>query len=81
MTPKTPLLDLGNVVVQVDFVPFLSWLAEKAGHGHVEKMAGLLRSSLFYDFEFGNLGAKEFAGRVRRLYGIEFSQEEFEEKF
>lgn len=68
---KTPLLDLGNVVVKVDFKPFLSWLAERSGSGDPERHRGLLSSSLFYDFEFGNIGRDEFAKRVGRLYKAE----------
>lgn len=78
---RTPLLDLGNVVVQVDFDPFLRWLAAKAGHENTEKAAGLLRSSLFYDFEFGNISRAEFTRRVGLLFGASFPALELEENF
>jgi glucose-1-phosphatase len=78
---RIPLLDLGNVVVKVDFAPFFSWIAERSGGGdprHVEK---LLVSSLFYDFEAGSLSREGFARRFSKLYGLEFSPAEFEERF
>lgn len=78
---RTPLLDLGNVVVQVDFQPFLSWLSAKAGHAGNEQVAGLLRSSLFYDFEFGHISRAEFSRRVGRLYKADFPAAELEERF
>lgn len=77
----TPLLDLGNVVVQVDFQPFLSWLGAKAGHTGTDRVSALLRSSLFYDFEFGHISRGEFSRRVGRLYGAEFPASELEERF
>lgn len=78
---RTPLLDLGNVVVQVDFQPFLAWLAEKAGHPATDQVAALLRSSLFYDFEFGHISRTEFVRRVGRLYGVELAAADLEERF
>lgn len=77
---KTPLLDLGNVVIQVDFRPFLEWLAAKAG-GDIQRFAPLLRSSLFYDLEFGNISPAEFTRRLGALYGVEISLAELEERF
>lgn len=81
MGRKTPLLDLGNVVVKVDFSPFLSWLAEKSGSGDPAGHRVLLSSSLFYDFEFGNIGRAEFARRVGRMCGAELGSAELEERF
>lgn len=78
---KIPLLDLGNVVVKVDFTPFLEWLAEKSGSGDPEKHRKLLSSSLFYDFEFGNIGRAEFSRRVNALYGMRVGGAELEERF
>lgn len=77
----TPLLDLGNVVVQVDFRPFLEWLGAKAGHRGTDQVSSLLSSSLFYDFEFGHISRAEFARRVGRLYGAELPIAELEERF
>jgi putative hydrolase of the HAD superfamily len=78
---RTPLLDLGNVVVQVDFQPFLRWLAEKAGHSGTEQVSALLRSSLFYDLEFGHISRAEFVRRVGGLYGAKLPAAELEERF
>lgn len=78
---KTPLLDLGNVVVQVDFSPFLSWLSQKAGHEDPARISPLLRSSLFYDFEFGNMEPVEFARRLSSLYGADIWLPELQEQF
>ena len=76
---KTVLLDLGNVIVRVDFRPFLTWLAGKAGNS--TPVEPLLRSSLFYDFEFGHLNPAEFARRVGALYGADISLPELEREF
>jgi FMN phosphatase YigB (HAD superfamily) len=78
---KVPLLDLGNVLVKVDFTPFFQWLAKKNGTEDHEKYRSLLTSSLFYDFEFGNIRREEFAHRVGRLYGISLSVDELSEQF
>jgi putative hydrolase of the HAD superfamily len=78
---RIPLLDLGNVVVQVDFSPFLRWLAAKAGHEGTERVSAVLRSSLFYDFEFGHITRAEFSRRVAALYGTSFPLAELEENF
>lgn len=76
---KIPLLDLGNVIVKVDFHPFLSWLESQARRT-VESKA-LLTSSLFYDFEFGNLSRDEFRRRVGEWTGCLLDRAEFETNF
>ena len=76
---RVPLLDLGNVVVQVDFSPFTQWLAEK--DGDEEKAKRLLGSSLFFDFEFGNISKDEFFHRVSKMFQLNVNQAEFESKF
>lgn len=78
---RIPLLDLGNVVVQVDFRPFLGWLAEQAGHGDPVRCESFLRSSLFYDFEFGQISRAEFTWRVGKLVRREVSEGELAERF
>lgn len=77
---KVPLLDLGNVVVRVDFSPFLGWLGDKAGRDP-SAIAPLLHSSLFYELEFGDLRPDAFVRRVSRLYGVDLDAAEFEERF
>jgi glucose-1-phosphatase len=77
---KVPLLDLGNVVVQVDFAPFFSWLADRSGR-EIGQVSQLVHSSLFFDFEAGQIRRQEFAQRISRLYGADFSQAELEERF
>jgi HAD superfamily hydrolase (TIGR01509 family) len=78
---RTPLLDLGNVVVQVDFQPFLTWLSRRAGHTGTDRVSALLSSSLFYDFEFGHISRAEFTRRVSKLYGASFPAAELEQEF
>ena len=78
---RIPLLDLGNVIVRVDFEPFFLWLQSRSKLDDLNKIRALLTSSLFFDFEFGNIPRQEFARRVRGLYQAEFSDEELEEKF
>ena len=78
---KIPLFDLGNVIVKVDFGPFLSWLTERSAAKDPRLAEAVLRSSLFYDFEFGNIGREEFARRLSALYTAEFTVEEAEHAF
>jgi HAD superfamily hydrolase (TIGR01509 family) len=78
---KTPLLDLGNVIVQVDFTPFLSWLEKKSSLADKKSIPAILRSSLFYDFEFGHISRQEFGARISNLYKAQFYQEELEDQF
>lgn len=77
---KILLLDLGNVLIKVDFTPFLGWLAERSGK-EPEKIRAITTSSLFYDFEFGGISRAEFARRVGLLYGAPISLQEVEEHF
>lgn len=76
-----PLFDLGNVVLKVDFDPFVEWLAERSAKRDEARVRTLLHSSLFFDLEFGHIGREEFAHRVRAMYGAEFTQGELEERF
>lgn len=76
---KIPLLDLGNVIVKLDFPPFLQWIEGKARRPLDPKL--LLRSSLFYDFEFGNMNREEFRRRVGEWIGCFLEKEEFEQAF
>lgn len=78
---RIPLLDLGNVVVQVDFRPFLQWMADHAGHGDPSRVEAFLRSSLFFDFEFGQLSRADFTWRVGKLLGREVSEAELAQRF
>lgn len=78
---KVPLFDLGNVLVRVDFNPFIDWLTERSESKDREKASAILRSSLFYDFEFGNLSREAFTKRLSNLYRADFSLKEVEEKF
>ncbi len=78
---KIPLFDLGNVVVKVNFHPFLSWLEGKASAERKDRVSALTRSSLWYDFEFGSISRQEFARRLAALYGASFGQAELEERF
>lgn len=68
-------------MVKVDFQPFLSWLCERSAEKDFEKCRRLLSSSLFFDFEFGQVTPGEFARRLRALFGAEFSSTELEERF
>jgi len=76
---KIPLLDLGNVIVKVDFTNFLAFIASKARR-EVDPRA-LLSSSLFYDYEFGNMSRDEFRRRVGEWIGCHLNREEFEASF
>lgn len=78
---RIPLLDLGNVVVKVDFAPFLAWLTEKSEARDPEKTKSLLSSSLFYDFEFGHLTPEAFAKRLASHFRAEIDPNELEQRF
>ena len=80
-SPKIPLFDLGNVIVHVDFEPFLQWVADKAGHGDSNRVRPFLSSSLLFDLEFGSISRDTFASRLGRLYGAEFPLAELEDRF
>ncbi|MCO5142209.1 MAG: HAD-IA family hydrolase [Oligoflexia bacterium] len=77
---EAPLFDLGNVIIEVDFRPFLSWVQQKSNTDE-NQAARLLGSSLFFDFEFGNVTRKEFHSRVNAHYRMNSSEDEFFEKF
>lgn len=79
--PRIPLLDLGNVVVKVDFHPFLTWLAARSEEKDFAKASRVLTSSLFYDFEFGALSPAAFTARLGNLYRAEFREDELTEQF
>jgi HAD superfamily hydrolase (TIGR01509 family) len=83
MNPKLPLLDLGNVVIKVDWTPFFNFLHSHAQPNHIKSDFGhnLTHSSLFYEFEFGNIGPKEFCDRVGALCGNTFNEADFFESF
>jgi putative hydrolase of the HAD superfamily len=76
-----PLFDLGNVVVKVDFAPFVTWLAGHSPDRDPARALAFLRGSVFTDLEAGNVSPAEFARRARELFGAGFSQAELEEKF
>lgn len=78
---KTPLLDLGNVILKVDFTPFLDWLASKAAPEDEARARAFLKSSLFYDFEFGAVNREDFTRRLSALYRAPITVAEVEEKF
>lgn len=80
-TRKIPLFDLGNVLVRIDFSPFFDWLKSRSAEQNGERLRGLLSSSLFYDFEFGNVGRKEFFERCSQLYGVKAEEAEFFRNF
>jgi glucose-1-phosphatase len=74
---KIPLLDLGNVILKVDFNPFLQWVSEHSETKDLSKIHQFSHSSLYYDFEFGNINAKEFIERMSKLVNGNFPEEEF----
>lgn len=76
-----PVLDLGNVVVQVDFKPFCEWILEHSPARDIEHVQNFLRSSLFYDYEFGNISTEEFIERMGKLFGTQFDEIAFSRKF
>lgn len=81
MNEMIPLFDLGNVVVTVDFKPFVQWLCDRSAHKDFEKCQKVLSSSLVYDLEFGHLSPAGFAARLASHHEAKFSQAELEEAF
>jgi FMN phosphatase YigB (HAD superfamily) len=80
MISKT-LLDLGNVIIKVDFQPFFVWLSTKGKFSNPSEYDFFVKSSLFYDFEFGQISRKDFHHRASQLLGLSVGVSEFEEKF
>lgn len=77
-----PLFDLGNVVLKLDFSGFESWVSERATVTYPEGVMGRLGpSSLWHDFEFGNIDSLEFTRRVGAIFGTNFDAHEFQHKF
>jgi glucose-1-phosphatase len=76
-----PLLDLGNVVVQVDWEPFFKYLESQVGPSARDKKTKFLKSSLFHDFEFGSIGPSEFASRAGRMFELTAPEDDFYEAF
>ena len=81
MMKKKLLLDLGNVIVKVDFTPWISWIMRKSGIEDMARVRAVLSSSLFYDFEFGNIDENEFSTRLGKLFGFTCTVSELEEHF
>jgi FMN phosphatase YigB (HAD superfamily) len=79
VSPRIPLFDLGNVVIEVNFAPFVGWLAERSGNP--AEAARVLGTSLFFDYEFGRITRAQFASRLADLYGGNFSLSDVEERF
>lgn len=71
---SVPLFDLGNVVVKVDWTNFFKYLEKHQAHGALDRF---LHSSLFYEFEFGQITASEFVRRMELLYKTKFDSTEF----
>ncbi|NUM89015.1 MAG: HAD family phosphatase [Bdellovibrionales bacterium] len=76
-----PLFDLGNVIIRLDFTPFTDWIAREAGCDPSRIMPRLTTSSLWHEFEFGNIGGREFVRRIGDLYGVGLAQETFAHRF
>ncbi len=78
---RIPLLDLGNVMLKIDFDRFAAWIMERSEIRDIEEIRKFPRSSLWAEYEFGNIEKKDFVRRARALFRAEFSDAEFEDKF
>jgi HAD superfamily hydrolase (TIGR01509 family) len=78
---KIPLFDLGNVIVKLDFTPFLDWLTERSSSKDRAQAVAVLSSSLTHDFELGKIRPEEFVRRMSGLYSAEFTVEEAERAY
>lgn len=78
---KTPLLDLGNVILRVDFEPFFRWVADRSTIQNRDEFSKISASSLWAEYEFGAIPKVEFIARARKLLQADFSDREFEEKY
>lgn len=81
MTQMIPLLDLGNVIIKVDFSPFCEWVKENSPITDLEKIASFHKSSLYFDYEFGNISTEEFIARMGNMYDTKFNEAEFQKRF
>ena len=78
---KIPLLDLGNVMLKIDLDRFVRWVQERSEIHDVETIRKFSRSSLWAEYEFGNIEKKDFIHRARLLFRGNFTDAEFEDKF
>ncbi len=78
---RLPLLDLGNVILKVNFEPFFQWVVENSETKDPLKIKSFLSSSLFFDYEFGNIDRKEFIARTEKLFRGHFPATDFEHRF
>lgn len=76
-----PLFDLGNVIVKVDFSPFVNWLAARSADKDLARARDVLQSSLISDFESGNMSREEFARRLSAMVSADFTMREAEDAF
>lgn len=78
---QIPLFDLGNVFLKVDYTKFWNWIMENSNTKDLDTAKKFHTSSLYYDFEFGNLSTKEFIARMEKLYNGTFHEDEFTSRF
>jgi len=81
MVRKVPLLDLGNVILHYDFNPFFTWIQKNSDTKDIEVIRRLLTSSLFYEYEFGNIERAGFIKRLENLFKGSFPPVDFQENF
>ena len=78
---KTPLLDLGNVILRVDFEGFFLWLSKRSKLISADEIKKFLTSSLWAEYEFGTISKQDFIERARKLFQADFTDAEFEEQY
>ena len=72
---------LGNVVIKVDFHPFIRWLAQESESGNLDEAEAVLRSSLFFELEFGRIDREGFLRGIGDVFKIKSSADEIEKRF
>lgn len=78
---QIPLFDLGNVIVKVDFSPFLAWLTARSRSKDRRRAEAVLTSRAWYDLELGRISREEFARELSEAYQAEFTVKDCESAF
>lgn len=78
---KIPVFDLGNVLIHVNFQPFVDWVLKKNSKLNSERVMSFHRSSLYYELEFGKVSESEFIRRLCQQLEIAATPAQFTEQF
>ena len=79
--PEILVYDLGNVLVDFDWMIVIKRLAQKTGKTISDFQQLLTNPKLLYDYEAGEITTQEFFNRVQNLIGYPNSLDDFRYDF